>query len=69
MNTTTSQQNIGLSWECSTSYLTRTGVIPTNCPAGNYIQMTVAFPQCWDGVHLDSPDHKSHMAYGLGGTK
>ena len=21
------------------------------------------FPQCWDGVNLDSPDHKSHMAY------
>jgi hypothetical protein len=20
------------------------------------------FPQCWDGVNLDSPDHKSHMA-------
>jgi Domain of unknown function (DUF1996) len=21
------------------------------------------FPSCWDGVHLDSADHKSHMAY------
>ena len=24
------------------------------------------FPQCWDGVNLDAPDHKSHMAYGWG---
>jgi len=23
----------------------------------------VYFPSCWDGVHLDTPDHKSHMAY------
>ncbi len=23
----------------------------------------VSFPSCWDGVHLDSADHKSHMAY------
>ena len=22
----------------------------------------INFPQCWDGVNLDSPDHKSHMA-------
>jgi hypothetical protein len=27
----------------------------------------VFFPQCWDGVNLDSPDHKSHMAYANGG--
>jgi hypothetical protein len=25
--------------------------------------MEISFPQCWDGVNLDSPDHKSHMAY------
>jgi len=23
----------------------------------------VYFPSCWDGKNLDSPDHKSHMAY------
>ncbi|EJD50411.1 hypothetical protein AURDEDRAFT_58391 [Auricularia subglabra TFB-10046 SS5] len=23
----------------------------------------VFFPSCWDGVNLDSPDHKSHVAY------
>jgi hypothetical protein len=28
--------------------------------------MEVNFPQCWDGVNLDSPDHKSHMAEATG---
>jgi len=37
--------------------------MPTDCAAGNMVWMTVMFPQCWDGINLDSPDHKSHMAY------
>jgi hypothetical protein len=36
------------------------------CTGGQDLQMWVEFPQCWDGVNLDSPDHKSHMAYGTG---
>lgn len=31
------------------------------CPDGMRAQ--VFFPSCWDGVNLDSSDHKSHMAY------
>ncbi len=33
-----------------------------NCSQGRQIVVHIAFPQCWDGVNLDSPDHKSHMA-------
>ena len=33
------------------------------CNVGEYMAMVVHFPQCWDGKNLDSPDHKSHMAY------
>ena len=35
------------------------------CAGGSSAPMVVslAFPSCWDGVHLDSADHKSHMAY------
>jgi hypothetical protein len=40
--------------------------IPT-CPAGTRITMDITFPQCWDGVNLASPDHKSHVAYPSGG--
>lgn len=37
--------------------------IPANCPVGNFVEATINFPSCWDGVNLDSPDHKSHMAF------
>jgi len=37
--------------------------VPTDCGVGNTIWARVVFPQCWDGVNLDSPDHKSHMSY------
>lgn len=32
-----------------------------NCPNG--LRAEVFFPNCWDGVNLDSADHSSHMAY------
>jgi hypothetical protein len=31
------------------------------------LRLTVNFPNCWDGRHLDSADHKGHMAYSSGG--
>lgn len=34
-----------------------------NCAPGDEMVAQITFPQCWDGVNLDSPDHKSHMAY------
>jgi len=40
-------------------------------PTGNdckYIRQTVIFPNCWDGTNLDSPDHKSHVTYAVGGN-
>lgn len=36
--------------------------LPINCGTG-YLKLHVVFPSCWDGVNLDSPDHRSHMAY------
>lgn len=39
-----------------------TAGFPTkNCPNG--LRMQVFFPSCWNGKDLDSPDHKSHVAY------
>ncbi len=35
---------------------------PVNCRSG-VVSVHVRFPDCWDGVHTDSADHKSHMAY------
>lgn len=28
-----------------------------------WLELHVNYPDCWDGVRLDSPDHKSHMAH------
>jgi hypothetical protein len=33
-----------------------------SCVAGETLRVHIDFPQCWDGVNLDSPDHKSHMS-------
>ena len=35
-------------------------------PAAGYLRLNVNFPDCWDGKRLDSPDHRSHMAYSSG---
>lgn len=41
--------------------------IKQSCGGPNQmLRMIVSFPQCWDGKNLDSPDHKSHMAYACG---
>lgn len=39
-----------------------------NCPAGSMMESYLDFPQCWNGRDLDSADHKSHMAYPVGGA-
>jgi len=36
------------------------GFPPRQC---NVMRSEVYFPSCWDGKNLDSPDHKSHVAY------
>ncbi|MEV6986895.1 DUF1996 domain-containing protein [Sphaerisporangium sp. NPDC051017] len=41
--------------------------IPASCAAGTQVNVRYQAPSCWDGVHLDSADHKSHMAYPAGG--
>ena len=52
-----------LDYECQT---TQHGqlypAIPRDCAPGELMNMQINFPQCWDGVNLDSPDHQSHMA-------
>ena len=40
---------------------------PPKCTAG-IPRAIVHFPQCWDGKNLDSPDHRSHVAYPRAGA-
>jgi hypothetical protein len=39
-----------------------------NCPAGNQVGAVIEAPECWDGKNLDTPDHRSHVAYASYGT-
>ena len=40
---------------------------PPDCGGGTLV-LQLRFPDCWDGVNLDSADHKSHMAYTVSGV-
>lgn len=56
----TDPANSVATWTCEPGRL----VDPVQgCPPGSHLQVNLPFPDCWDGVHLDSADHKSHMAY------
>ncbi|MGV9277257.1 DUF1996 domain-containing protein [Streptomyces griseosporeus] len=50
-------------WECGDSYFNVD--FPASCPSRPDVQLNIRFqaPSCWDGKYLDTPDHKSHMAY------
>ncbi|MDG4808204.1 DUF1996 domain-containing protein [Micromonospora sp. WMMD1120] len=37
------------------------------CGGDATLHYMMQFPDCWDGKHLDSPNHKDHVAYGTGG--
>ena len=50
-------------WSCGVHSHVRRSTRMLTCPHGEFLHFAVFFPQCWDGRHLDSPDHKSHMAY------
>jgi hypothetical protein len=36
------------------------------CPVGAHFNIVAFAEDCWDGVHLDTADHRSHMAYASG---
>jgi hypothetical protein len=54
-------------WNCE-ALGTTTSEVPV-CPEDRRysLRLHVDFPECWDGVNLDSPDHRSHLAYATAG--
>ncbi|KAH6612275.1 hypothetical protein B0J18DRAFT_77866 [Chaetomium sp. MPI-SDFR-AT-0129] len=44
-----------------------TKTFPTGFCVGG-IRSVITFPTCWDGVHLDVPGHRSHVAYPVEGN-
>jgi hypothetical protein len=48
-------------WACENG--AGVGATIPSCPSGVRVGVVLEFPSCWDGRNLDSPDHRSHMAY------
>jgi hypothetical protein len=55
------------SWGCGSINRGRRYPAPLACPDGEFLNMRVEFPNCWNGRTLDSPDHQRHMAYAVNG--
>ncbi len=53
-------------WECGNSYFNWD--FPATCPAGSQLNIRLQSPSCWNGLYLDTPDHKSHMADPVNGV-
>lgn len=58
-----SRSQLSLSWACGdTEPYTPS---PPDCTGtGQNVSAHIHFPDCWDGVHKDSDDHRSHMTFG-----
>ena len=52
-------------WHCGAS--PNLSPEPPVCPDTTPLAVRIAFPSCWDGVRLDSADHKEHLAYAVDG--
>lgn len=53
------------SWESSDASNPQWSTSIPECIAPDRVRMDIFFPSCWNGVDLDSSNHKSHMAYPL----
>lgn len=62
---TTDQPLEVVAWSCGSG--ARKSVRPPVCPIGADVRLSVTFPDCWDGKHLDVPGHRRHMHYSSNG--
>jgi hypothetical protein len=61
MAATQAQPTEIVAWHCGASPVLSS--VPVPCTRDAPLALRVAFPACWDGEHLDSADHRSHVAY------
>jgi hypothetical protein len=52
-------------WECGDSFYNYD--FPATCAAGSQLNIRFQSPSCWNGLYLDTPTHKGHMAYPING--
>jgi hypothetical protein len=50
----------------SPQYTIAAVVATGQCPIGAWLRVFITLADCWDGIHLDTPDHRSHMVYASG---
>jgi uncharacterized protein DUF1996 len=55
-------------WKCSGLPNEGLAADPKVCRADSHDVLVIRFPDCWNGKDLDSADHRSHMAYRVGGS-
>jgi hypothetical protein len=65
---TTAQSTTVLGWKCANAVMEVLTPTPTACPRNVDNVLVIRFPDCWNGRDLDSPDHKSHLAYRVRGV-
>ncbi|MFJ4685858.1 DUF1996 domain-containing protein [Streptomyces sp. NPDC088789] len=54
--------NARAQWGCSGTPGHATTLYP-RCPDGQDTTRTLTFPSCWNGLHPDSTDHRSHIVF------
>jgi hypothetical protein len=55
-----------VAWSCSAGG--GRSATPPSCSPDVGLRLLVTFPDCWDGEHLDSDDHRSHVSYSSQGV-
>lgn len=66
MMSTVPQEGEATGWTCGTSSKLSDDV--PECPASAPLHLVLTFQDCWDGKHLDSVDHQSHVTYSSDGA-
>lgn len=55
-----------VAWSCGAG--AERSATPIECHEGRNMRLIITFPDCWDGKHLDSENHHTHIAYSSGGV-
>ena len=64
---TEAQSTSIISWSCTGTNTPGTAA-PTVCKNRQQLVASIRYPECWNGVDLDSADHKSHVSYASNGV-
>lgn len=55
-------------WDCGQKGPIEPSPTAPSCPGERELRLHILFPDCWNGTAIDSPDHRSHMAYSMRGS-